>query len=179
MMFGRTRTHTSVLAMSCDFVGHLIYSGTLEILGRVEGDITVSGKVIVGPSGCCISNIKADAVEIYGEVQGNVETIFLKLGAGGKLVGNAKYRSIIMEEGSVFEKVVRDGEETPVDIDSATHPGGLAAIVGQSQKPPPAPEVMDTVAEKQICGDAAPDAADKESSDRESPSKKPRFQTVF
>ncbi|HHT84858.1 MAG: bactofilin family protein [Bacillota bacterium] len=177
-MFGRTtsRKQTSVLAMSSDFVGHLAYSGTLEILGRVEGDITVSGKVIVGPSGSCISNIKADAVEIHGEVQGNVETMVLKLAAGGTLVGDAKYKSIIMEEGSVFQRIVPDAPEKPVETEAATHPGSPASTVSEGQGPTMAEEERDTVAEKQVREEAA---SDKEPQGKQVPGKKPCFQTVF
>jgi len=178
-MFGRINT-TSVLAMSCDLVGHLAYSGTLEILGRVEGDITVSGKVIVGPSGCCISNIKADAVEIYGEVQGYVETIILRLGAGGKLIGDAKYKSIIMEEGAVFERVTDEGQAVPAADPCDAHPDGLAAVVDRSQVLATAGETVDPAVEKQPYGEPLPEPApDKEVSQEKPPAKKPRFQTVF
>jgi cytoskeletal protein CcmA (bactofilin family) len=172
------RKQTSVLAMSSDFVGQLAYSGTLEILGRVEGDITVSGKVIVGPSGCCISNIKADAVEIYGEVQGNVDTMVLKLAAGGKLIGDAKYKSIIMEEGSVFEKLVSDHEETPASpVETELgYAGSVTSTVAEVQDPPPVQADMGAGSKKQLPGEVT---ADEEVPVKPEPSKKPRFQTVF
>ena len=57
-------------------------------------------------------NIKADAVEIYGEVQGNVDTMVLKLAAGGKLIGDASTRALYGRRFRV-RKLVSDHEETP------------------------------------------------------------------
>jgi cytoskeletal protein CcmA (bactofilin family) len=173
-MFGRDNRNKelSVLAMSCDFVGNLTYSGTLEILGRVEGDIAVNGKVIVGPSGSCIGNIRADVVEVLGEVQGKVESEVLKLTAGGRLVGDAIYSNIVMDEGSVFMRLVPDEDEHRSSLD----PEIQLDTVSQTDE---ADQSKDDEG-KEFCLSQDSEIEPKEpKSPKDVPEKKPRFETVF
>ncbi len=102
---------TSVLGETCDFVGNVSYEGVLEVLGRVHGDLVVSGTVVVGSPGYCTGSIKADTLEIHGLVHGNVEVTILKIASNAQLVGNAIYQKILMAEGATFVKVLQDGEE--------------------------------------------------------------------
>lgn len=152
-MLGRTRrkAQLSVLDVSCDFVGNLTYSGTLEILGRVEGYVGVEGNVVLGPSGLLVGNLKADIVEIQGKVIGQVDTSVLKLSATGKLIGDATYDKILMEEGAVYKRIGSDGTEATVIFE------------GQEEK------VLEKEIEEAVL-DPKEERAKKE---------KPKFQTVF
>ncbi len=106
-------SRVSILGETCDIVGNMSYVGRLEVMGRVKGDVVVSGMVVIGCAGFCTGTIKADALEIHGTVHGDVKTTVLKLTSNAQLIGNAVYQKIVMAEGATFIKVLPEGEKLP------------------------------------------------------------------
>ncbi|HHV58335.1 MAG TPA: polymer-forming cytoskeletal protein [Firmicutes bacterium] len=75
----------------------------IEIHGRVEGGIcSYAGKVIITPTGLCMSNIKADSIDIAGEVHGDVEVKNLVIEPTGRLYGRAKYLNLMVQDGGIL-----------------------------------------------------------------------------
>ncbi|HHV57213.1 MAG TPA: polymer-forming cytoskeletal protein [Firmicutes bacterium] len=85
----------------------------VEVYGRTEGSITGADKVIVAPTGCCKSNVKAAYLDIAGEVYGDVDVEELVIRRAGRLYGQVRYKKLILAEGAVFRpNDGRDGTET-------------------------------------------------------------------
>lgn len=79
----------SVLGHRLHIRGAITSGGVLEVRGRVDGDIDHTGRLIVGPGGRCVSNIRADELQIAGEVHGNVHVDdLLELLPTGRLYGD-------------------------------------------------------------------------------------------
>lgn len=53
--------------------GNIFANKDLRIDGKVEGSITCEGKVIVGESGIIVGDIKANTIELMGNMKGNIE----------------------------------------------------------------------------------------------------------
>lgn len=117
--------------------GSLNSNSETEIAGRIEGDVTVDGRLILSEGGQVSGNVRTSSSRVEGVVSGKVEcTNELDLGATGKLnadalagkrmtlagqvqgnvtcggllrlvssarvTGNIRARSIVVEEGAIF-----------------------------------------------------------------------------
>ncbi len=108
------RNHT-LLAPSARVVGNIDFSGGLHVLGRVEGNISVTGdggRLVIGESGSVLGDINVPRVVINGRVEGHVQaTEHLELAEKAVIEGNVYYTVLEMVAGSqVNGKLVRQSE---------------------------------------------------------------------
>lgn len=115
----------SVIGRGTVVRGNVRGSGSLEILGRVEGDVSVSGELVVGEEGAVRGNVSGTHITCSGAVQGDVrgsETVLLERGA--RVVGDLSAPRIGVATGALVKGLVRtDGEP----VLAARRPGGTAA----------------------------------------------------
>lgn len=62
-----------LLPEGCIIEGSLKSSSDAEIAGRVQGDVTVQGRLLLGASGVIAGNVRASACLVEGKVEGKVE----------------------------------------------------------------------------------------------------------
>lgn len=62
----------NTLAEDVEIKGSITFAQPLSIEGRVEGDVTSSGDLTVGPKAFIRGNIKTRSVVISGVIEGNV-----------------------------------------------------------------------------------------------------------
>lgn len=94
----------TLIGKNASFEGSFKTTGLLRIDGKFNGDIDVSGDIIVGKEGKITGNIKANNIEISGIVNGNIIcTEQLKICSTGKLLGDIEVESFIVEEKGVFD----------------------------------------------------------------------------
>jgi cytoskeletal protein CcmA (bactofilin family) len=94
---------TSVLGPTLYFKGDLTADEDLLIQGRVEGSVTHTQKLTVGPQGTVKANIKAQLIVVEGTVEGDLnaeKSIFVKESA--KVWGNIAAPSVSILEGASF-----------------------------------------------------------------------------
>jgi cytoskeletal protein CcmA (bactofilin family) len=102
-LFSRPRGERSVLGSRLQIRGTITSGGALEIRGRVEGDIEHSGRLVISSSGTCFSNIRADELQLAGEVRGNVAVEdLLELMPTARLYGDVACRSLRIHPGAIF-----------------------------------------------------------------------------
>ena len=105
-------TSGSVISRGAVVRGNVRGEGSLEILGRVEGDVNVEGDVIVGESGVVRGNITAAELSVSGTVQGDLrgaQGVLLERGA--RVVGDLSAPRIGVAPGALVRGTVRtDGE---------------------------------------------------------------------
>lgn len=53
--------------------GTIVTESDFRLDGRIEGDISCKGKIVVGPKGSIKGNILSENAEILGEVEGTVK----------------------------------------------------------------------------------------------------------
>ena len=83
--------------------GELSFSTELVIDGKVEGNITSSGKLIVGLHGQVVGDIHAGSVTVQGSVTGDIlATDRCALEAGGRLQGDVESPRLAVDENASF-----------------------------------------------------------------------------
>ena len=93
----------SLISSEVEILGTIKTSGSIQIEGRVEGEILSQGDVSIGKSGSVKGNLRVNSVTLSGTVQGNIEAkdrIALKSTA--RLLGDIKSKRLSVEDGVTF-----------------------------------------------------------------------------
>ena len=91
----------AVLGSGLQLRGEITGEGDFHVYGRFEGEIDVSGRVVVSESAQVDANINAASITIAGKVRGNLSaTTHLDILPTGVLTGTLKAGSFSAAEGS-------------------------------------------------------------------------------
>lgn len=93
----------SVLSSSVVITGKIDVEEDIRIDGCVKGNISCNGKIVVGPSGHIIGNIKSRTIILTGKIVGDInvsEIVVLK--ASSYYEGHITARNIEIEAGASF-----------------------------------------------------------------------------
>jgi cytoskeletal protein CcmA (bactofilin family) len=73
--------------------------------GAIEGDLDVENcRLMIGPHGKVVANVRAREVDIHGIMTGNVEsTEKTSIRASGQLTGDVRTGGIVIESGAMFK----------------------------------------------------------------------------
>jgi cytoskeletal protein CcmA (bactofilin family) len=83
--------------------GNIKLEGHLRLDGKILGNLTCSGKVVVGETGEVVGNIYCESADVMGMVKGDIRvkantSLFVK----SKVIGNIYTLTINIEPGAVF-----------------------------------------------------------------------------
>jgi len=94
----------SVIGPTVRFKGELSANEDLLIEGHIEGHIAHQNKnLTVGRDGKVKADIQANAVEVFGEVDGNIHgDEIVRLAKRARVVGNINCARVVIEDGAVF-----------------------------------------------------------------------------
>jgi len=111
-----------MLGKGTEFDGKLIFEGTVRIDGKFKGEVFTKGVLVIGESATVQAEVEADTIIINGEVHGNlVASNRIEIRSPGKLYGNIKTATLMVEEGVIFEGSCQMNEkEKKVAIAPAT-----------------------------------------------------------
>jgi cytoskeletal protein CcmA (bactofilin family) len=99
-----TKQPNTFIGKGSEFVGKLTFDGTVRIDGKVDGEIFSRGTLNVGPGADVSCKIQVDTVILSGTVRGNISAAKkIEMRAPGKLYGNIKTPTLMVEEGVIFE----------------------------------------------------------------------------
>lgn len=116
----------TIIAKEVVVAGALRGDGIVQIDGTIEGQVEITGSIIISSTGVVKGPIAADVVRIVGRVEGNVNARSrLRLEKQGTLIGDVITGSLVVEDGGCLNghcEVIRPSKEDP---------------------PPPAPEQPD------------------------------------
>jgi len=109
-------TSPSTISASTVVRGNIGGEGSLEILGRVEGNIAMTGQVIIATDAAVKGNITATEIQVAGNVAGNLTASdVVMLNSGARVVGDLAGSWIGIAEGALVRGLVRtDGEPSLV-----------------------------------------------------------------
>jgi len=92
----------------------------VQVEGTVEGEIHMTGAVVVAPSGSINGTIQAGVVRVAGGVTGNISASeHIKLEASGIVDGDIRTTSIVIDDGAWFNGQVIMERPTPPEPGSA------------------------------------------------------------
>jgi cytoskeletal protein CcmA (bactofilin family) len=92
------------LGQGAEFIGKLIFNGSVRIDGSFQGEIYGQGSLVVGEGAMIKANIAVKSIYISGDVQGDIEVEEkINIHSKGKFSGNVHTPAFIMEEGATFD----------------------------------------------------------------------------
>jgi cytoskeletal protein CcmA (bactofilin family) len=112
--YNSANDRASVLGPTLYFKGDLSADEDLLIQGRVEGSVTHSQRLTVGPQGTVKANIRAQLIVVEGTVEGDLtaeKSIFVKETA--KICGNIAAPTVSILEGASFSGNIDMGVKNP------------------------------------------------------------------
>jgi cytoskeletal protein CcmA (bactofilin family) len=100
--------YASVIGSSSIIRGNVRGDSSLEILGRIEGDVGVTGDLTLGREAVVVGTVSGARVIIGGSVQGDVRgTEAVLIAETGRVIGDLSAPRIGMSEGAHVQGSVR------------------------------------------------------------------------
>lgn len=94
----------TMIGEGTEFNGSIVTNGTIRVDGKVEGEVTTEGDIIIGETGKVKANAKGKNITIAGEINGNIEgTGKLELLPTAKLLGDIKVDDLYVDSGAIFQ----------------------------------------------------------------------------
>jgi len=93
----------NLIGYGTKITGDVTSQGDVRIDGHLAGNITTSGKFVLGPNGVVEGNINSNSADLSGEIKGKVnisEMLFLKSTA--KINGDIVTGKLTIESGAMF-----------------------------------------------------------------------------
>jgi cytoskeletal protein CcmA (bactofilin family) len=92
----------SVLGADLKITGEITTTGSVEILGEIDGNITAHG-LIIGQEGRVKGSVKAATVEVKGKLDGKVACDSFTLRSSAEVKADVTTGGIVIESGAVME----------------------------------------------------------------------------
>lgn len=136
-------TYASIISSSAVIRGNVRGDSSLQIFGRVEGDVGVTGDLALGPGAVVVGTVSGARVVIGGSVEGDVTgTEAVLVAETGRVVGDLSAPRIGMSEGAHVRGSVRTEGAAAVNsrpaARSAESRSSLAAVERPAPRPAPA-----------------------------------------
>jgi len=92
----------SVINTGVEVDGNVTSDGEITIDGIIHGDV-IAETIVIGLNGKINGQIKAQTVEIYGSIEGKIQTGRLFLASTARVIGNIHHDTLEMETGAYIE----------------------------------------------------------------------------
>lgn len=93
----------NLLGAGTSIVGDINSNGDMRIDGALKGNLSISGKLVVGSSGVIEGNVSCKNAEIQGEITGKLTvTELLSLKSTSKIIGDIITSKITIEPNALF-----------------------------------------------------------------------------
>ena len=130
----------------------------LDVLGRLEGEVEVKGRLRVGKLGRVKAKVKATVAEIDGEFEGELRADALTLTETAKARGTFVAKRLNVQEGALLEGSINPGSGSAPAPAAHAAPAPVApAITAPPSAAQPAPVVEGGGASGSTSGPAAPE----------------------
>ena len=103
----------------------------LSVLGTLEGEVHLEGRLSVGAKGRVAARVRANEVLVEGEIEGDVRADSLTFAETAKARGTFIAKRLVVKEGALVEGAVNP-------VGASTEPAAAAAALG-APTPAPAP----------------------------------------
>lgn len=118
--FAELESSINTISKGTTIKGNVSAAGDFRLDGRLEGDITLNGKLVVGESGYVKGNVVCQNANIIGVVEGNISVKeLLSLNSTAKVKGDILINRLSIEPGATFSGTCRM-------LDEVRHGNGTA-----------------------------------------------------
>lgn len=118
-----------LIGRGIEVTGDIVFSDQLNVEGKVNGRITSgTGTLVVGETGLVEATVEIAVCVIHGTLQGDLTAkTKVEIRRTGKVHGDVVTPNLLVEEGAIFNGVIRMGQETtsrllgevlPADVDA-------------------------------------------------------------
>lgn len=124
---------STIIGRGAELQGDFNAKGSARIDGKIDGNVTVEGNLLVGAGASILGNVSAKAVLIGGEVTGNISAPEkAELTATARVFGDIATAVIVIDERAVFQgkcdmNQAVPGRKTKADTKKAVRAGRRSA----------------------------------------------------
>jgi cytoskeletal protein CcmA (bactofilin family) len=93
--------------------------------GRLKGEIALSGRLLIGEEGRVHASVTADAVEVAGQLEGDVRARAVTLRETARVKGRIEALALVVKEGAWLSGPVASGE-SPTATSAVAPPAATA-----------------------------------------------------
>lgn len=105
---------STLIGKGSELAGDFTIQGSARIDGKVNGDVTVTGALIVGSTGSISGNVSAKSVVIGGEILGDVKAPEkTELTATAKVLGDIATGIIVIDENAIIQGKIDMNQTSP------------------------------------------------------------------
>lgn len=105
---------TTIIGKGAECNGDFSAEGSVRIDGTINGDVKVSGTLIVGATGSINGDVTAQSTVVGGEIIGDVSvTDKTELTSTAKVIGNISTVLIVIDENAIFQGSCNMNQEVP------------------------------------------------------------------
>ena len=97
-----SNTGRSVLGADLRITGEISSTGSVEVLGEIDGDITAHG-LIIGQEGRVKGTVQATTVEVKGRMDGKIACDSITLRSSAEVTADVTTSGIVIESGAVMD----------------------------------------------------------------------------
>jgi cytoskeletal protein CcmA (bactofilin family) len=109
----------TVIAKDLSIIGNLVSEGTIEIAGRIEGNIKCDS-LNLHATGLIKGDVIAKSAKINGEINGVIKAKQVSIGEKGKIHGFVIYETIAITEGAVIFGQLKQNDRDDIVEDHTT-----------------------------------------------------------
>ncbi|UWQ90406.1 polymer-forming cytoskeletal protein [Rhodobacteraceae bacterium M382] len=99
----------SLLSAGSKITGDLAFPGLVEVLGRIDGQLSADS-VVIGEQGEVEGSIKAKTIAIKGKVNGEITGGSVTLHTGAHVSGEITYQQLVVETGAAVDGGIHKAE---------------------------------------------------------------------
>jgi cytoskeletal protein CcmA (bactofilin family) len=94
---------TNRIVQDTEIIGDIFSEADFRLDGTLKGNFTCNGKLVIGPKGKIIGDIKCLNLDIEGTFEGNVEVQQqIAIRAQATIIGHLKMNQLLVEAGANF-----------------------------------------------------------------------------
>lgn len=113
------------LGKGTEFRGTLLFDGVVRLDGKIEGEISSDGHLVVGREADIQAEVKVSSIQVAGKVIGNITAKDrVEILSLGKVVGDITTPKLAVEEGAHFtghcQMELEKGEERVIPMEKGT-----------------------------------------------------------
>jgi cytoskeletal protein CcmA (bactofilin family) len=124
----------TIIGKGAKLEGTVVSAGSLRIDGQIKGQVNADGDVMLAPQSQVEADIRAQNVSVAGRFKGSIVVKGrAELARGGRVDGNITAKTLVVEEGAIFQGQSIMDQQAPQS--------------GQQAGQPPAQQRRENVAE--------------------------------
>lgn len=99
---GAVSNTRSILASDLKITGEITSTGSVEVLGEIDGNLTARG-LVIGAEGRISGTVRAETIEVKGRLDGKVDARDFTLRAAAQVAADVTYGTVVIESGASIE----------------------------------------------------------------------------